>query len=155
MNKSIKLIITILISIILIIIPIFAAKIIFVDQFDERDSDFRVDMYKFENGDIYVQLLTEAEERFDANNKNADSAPKQTVVGLWGVIDIQKLMTLQNIELLNQNYGIAQQNDNIIMQNEIMINNQNKILIILMFSLVSIVIIGIVIALIILWKPQY
>jgi hypothetical protein len=152
MNKSVKLIITILVVIILIIIPIFAAKIIFIDQFNERDTDFRVDMYKFENGDKYVELLAEAEERFDANNNNAESAPQQTVVGLWGVIDIQKLMTLQNIEILNQNYGIAQQNDNIIMQNAIIINNQYRILIMLILLMSTIVAIGIAGVLIILWK---
>jgi hypothetical protein len=152
MNKSVKLIITILVVIILIIIPIFAAKIIFIDQFNERDTDFRVDMYKFENGDKYVELLTAAEERFDVNNENADSAPKQTVAALWGVIDIQKLMILQNIEMLNQNYGIAQQNDNIIMQNAIVINNQYKILTTLILLMATIVVIGTAGVLIILWK---
>ena len=155
MNKSIKLIITILLSIILIVIPIFAAKIIFVDRFNERESEFRVDMYKFENGDIYVQLLSEAEKRFDANDENADSAPKQTVAALWSIMDIQELITLQNVDLLNQNYNIAQQNDNIIIQNEIIINNQNKILITLMLSLVTIVVIGIAVVLVLLWKSNY
>jgi len=154
MNKSIKLIITILVVIILIIIPIFTAKIIFIDQFNERDTDFRVDMYKFENGDKYVELLTETEEIFDANNENADSAPKQTVAALWGVIDIQKLMTLQNIEILNQNYGIAQQNDNIIMQNAIIINNQNRILITIILLMATIIVIGTTGALIVIWKSS-
>jgi len=154
MNKSIKLIITILVVIILVIIPIFAAKIIFIDKFNEKNTDFRIDMYKFENGDKYVELLTETEEIFDANNENADSAPKQTVAALWGVIDIQKLMIMQNIEMLNQNYGIAQQNDNIIMQNAIIINNQNRILITLILLMSTIIVIGTTGVLIVIWKSS-
>jgi len=104
------------------------------------------------NKEGFIELLTETEEIFNANNENADSAPKQTVAALWGVIDIQKLMIMQNIELLNQNYGIAQQNDNIIMQNAVIINNQNRILTTLILLMATIIVIGTAGVSIAIWK---
>ena len=50
-----------------------------------------------------------------------------------------KIYSPQDPDLINQNYELAKHNDYLIMQNEIFINNQNKIILILIFILISIV----------------
>ena len=154
MNKLIKILITTLISLVIIIVLATAIKIVFMDKFDGRDSDHRVNLDRFLTDKNYESLLSIADMSYEANEELTDSAPKQTVTALWNVMDKQSIIVNENIDLLNQNYELAEQNDNLIIQNEILINGQYKTqkILILFITLVSMA--GISIISLIVWKVK-
>jgi len=153
MKKITKVVISIIVACLIIAIPIVGISLVSLNKFDERESEFRVDLFKLKPSQNYEISLGEADLRYELNEESADSAPKQTVLALWNIMDKQSLIIMENSDLMNQNYELARHNDNIIMQTEILINNQNQIQLLLMFLLVSISIIGLS-AILILWSKK-
>ena len=153
MKKITKVVISIIVACLIITIPIVGISLVSLNKFDERESELRVDLFKLKPSQNYEISLGEADLRYELNEEGADSAPKQTVLALWNIMDKQSLIIMENSDLMNQNYELARHNDNIIMQTEILINNQNQIQLLLMFLLVSISIIGLSVILI-LWSKK-
>ena len=95
------------------------------------------------------------EQDFNANEKNADSAPKQTVVALWGIRDTQSILIIENDEIINQNYELSNEiakyttalNNNFVLR-----SNQTSV--ILFYILLSILIIGVIGVLLFIWKSE-
>lgn len=70
---------------------------------DPSPSSFR--------GDAQLNLISSALSDFDANNRNADSAPQQQVVAGWATKDLLSIVGLQNAQVID---GIEAVNANLI-----------------------------------------
>ena len=67
-------------------------------------------------GDGRLNLISGALSDFDANNVNADSAPKQQVVAGWATKDLLSVVGLQNAEVIS---GIEAVNANLVELQEV------------------------------------
>jgi len=141
-KRTTQLIVSIILGCLIIIVPIIGITLVSVDEFNEEESEFRINLYDLQSSQNYITLLEDSDLRFELNEENADSAPKQTVVALWNIMDKQSIIIMENNDLVNQNYELAKHNDYLIMQNEILINSKNKNQLILISILISASFIG-------------
>jgi hypothetical protein len=148
-----KIIITGIVLITLIVILVFALLSLYEPQKDDGEEQ-KISIEKIKPSNDWGTLLSIAQSDFDANEERADSAPKQTVVALWGIRDTQTILILQNENFINQNYEIAKQNVNLTDQNAILIEiskQKNKLLLCL---ILSVLVFGSLISIINIWKKN-
>lgn len=154
MVKIIKIIISVILVAILVVFPIMVSKYVNfkVDKIVSLDIENSV---KEKSNIDYLNMLSLAEQNFQANEENADSAPKQTVLALWALKDTQSILITENNEIINQNYDLSYKlakNDEVLNSN--LITKSNQISIILFYLLLSILLIGSSAILLFIWKTE-
>lgn len=153
MVRIIKIIISVILIAILVIFPIAVSKHINF-KVDKKMLSAIGNQTKKTSID-YINMLDLAEQNFQANESNADSAPKQTVLALWGIKDIQSILATQNNEIISQNYDLSYKianNDEVLNNNLIIKSDQVSIL--LFYLVLSILLIGVIAILLFIWKTE-
>jgi len=151
MNRLIKIIISVILVAVIVVFPFMASKYINF-KFDKNlKANIEASISKEKSTYDYKNMLDLANLNFEVNEKNADSAPKQSVVALWGIRDMQSILITENSEIINQNYDLSYRmarynNNQIIKSNEISI-----ILFYMLLSLLIIIVFGI---LLFIWRAE-
>lgn len=133
MVRIIKIIISVILIAILVIFPIMILRYV----------NFKADkkmLTVIEKSNNYMNMLNLAEQNFNTNEDNADSAPKQTVVALWSIRDTQSILVVENNEMLNQNNNLLIKSD--------------QISVLLFYLIFSILLIGVIAILLFIWKTE-
>lgn len=154
MVKIIKIIISVILVSILVVFPIMVSK--YVNFKVDKTLSLNIENPVKEKSNIdYLNMLSLAEQNFQANEENADSAPKQTVLALWALKDTQSILITESNEMINQNYDFSYKlakNDEVLNSN--LITKSNQISIILFYLLLSILLIGSSAILLFIWKAE-
>ncbi len=146
-----KIIISGIILVAVVIIIFFTATNI-AEPKEQIDNLLTISSEKIKPAEDWGTLQYAAQKNFEANEELADSAPKQTVVALWGIKDSQSILIMQNENIINQNYEIAKQNNNIIKQNSNFFQVKEKTNKLLLFLIITIVFFSTTFAGIMVWK---
>lgn len=145
MKLVVKIIISAIVVVALVFIPMMVYKSLSKFQDEEAGAELEVNFTKIRSSYNWETLLNIAQKDFELNEDLADSAPKQTVVTLWGIKDKQTILILQNENIINQNYEIAKQNAHLVE-----IQKQTNFLI--LYIIIAVLFFGTVLAMISLWK---
>jgi len=151
MIKIIKIIISVILVAVIVVFPFMASKHINFEFDKNLKANIEASIPKEKSIYDYKNMLDLANLNFEANEKNADSAPKQSVVALWGIRDMQAILITENSEIINQNYDLsysmARYNNNQIIKS-------NEISIILFYMLLSLLIIIVFGILLFIWRAE-
>jgi hypothetical protein len=155
MEVMIKLITKIIISgiiLVAVIIIVFFTAVNIGEPKEQKDNLLTISSEKIKPSEDWGNLKYAAQKSFEANEELADSAPKQTVVALWGIKDNQSIIIMQNENIINQNYEIAKQNNNIINQNINFLEVKEKTNKLLLYLIITILFFGATFAGILVWR---
>jgi preprotein translocase subunit SecF len=154
MVKVLKIIISVILIAVLIVFPVIASRHINFKT-DKKNLLVIENQTDKKSNNSYALLLNIAEQNFKANEENADSAPKQSVVALWGIRDFQSILANENNEIINQNYDLSykiSKNDEVLNNNLIIKSEQISIL--LFYLMLSVLLIGVIAILLFIWKTE-
>jgi hypothetical protein len=147
----IKAILSLVIVIVIVTMPILTSRVISLDVEKQSFLNMDVGLQKSVETSKYSSLLATVLDDFEVNEERADSAPKQTVVALWAIKDIDSISLLANEELLNQiNNNFYNLNKNIAEA----IVSQNITQVVLFYLLISFLVIAGIFTLFFIWKEE-
>lgn len=138
---------------VLIIFPIIASR--YVNLSIDKEILISIEKPVKKVSKDYMNMLNLAEQDFKANEENADSAPKQTVVALWSIKDIQSILVIENKEIIDQNYDLSSKlaRNAEILNNNLIIKSE-QISILLFYLMISILLIGDIGILLFIWRKE-
>jgi hypothetical protein len=148
-----KIIISFILMLVLIIFPIIASR--YVNLSIDKEILISIEKPVKKVSKDYMNMLNLAEQDFKANEENADSAPKQTVVALWSIKDIQSILVIENKEIIDQNYDLSSKlaRNAEILNNNLIIKSE-QISILLFYLMISILLIGDIGILLFIWRKE-